>query len=119
MNQLCMQTNNFQELLDKYLTGRLTGQERTRFYELLNDPEHNEQLAAIIDKELYEHTFESEPDKNLLVAIQQNLHSGIQTERDKRAKVIRLTRRLAVASLLIIGFCGAAWWWAYIKKANA
>jgi hypothetical protein len=89
--------------LDKYLTGRLTEQERNRFYELLNDPVHNRQLAAIIDKELYEHTFESEPDNKLLAAIQQNLHSGIQAEKEKRAKVIRLTRRLAVASVLVIG----------------
>lgn len=116
MNQLCMQTNNFQELLDKYLTGRLTEQERNRFYELLNDPEHTRQLAAIIDKELYEHTFESEPDNKLLAAIQQNLHSGIQAEKDKRAKVIRLTRRLAVASVLVIGICGVAWWWLTAKK---
>jgi ferric-dicitrate binding protein FerR (iron transport regulator) len=111
-----MQTNNFQELLDKYLTGRLTEQERNRFYELLNDPEHNRQLAAIIDKELYEHTFESEPDNKLLAAIQQNLHSGIQAEKEKRAKVIRLTRRLAVASVLVIGICGVAWWWLTAKK---
>lgn len=116
MNQLCMQTNNFQELLDKYLTGRLTEQERNRFYELLNDPEHNTQLAAIIDKELYEHTFESEPDNKLLAAIQQNLHSGIQAEKKRRAKVIRLTRRLAVASVLVIGICGVAWWWLTAKK---
>ena len=116
MNQLCMQTNNFQELLDKYLTGRLTEQERNRFYELLNDPEHTRQLAAIIDKELYEHTFESEPDNKLLAAIQQNLHSGIQAEKEKHAKVIRLTRRLAVASVLVIGLCGVAWWWLTAKK---
>jgi transmembrane sensor len=116
MNQLCMQTNNFQDLLDKYLTGSLTEQERNRFYELLNDPEHNRQLAAIIDKELYEHTFESDPDNKLLAAIQQNLHSGIQAENDKRAKVIRLTRRLAVASVFLIGICGIAWWWLTAKK---
>src|ERR1044072_6504635 len=116
MNQLCMQTNNFQELLDKYLTGRLTEQERNRFYELFHDPEHKSQLAAIIDKELYEHTFESEPDNKLLAAIQQNLHSGIQAEKEKRAKVIRLTRRLAVASVLVIGICGIASWWLTAKK---
>src|SRR6478735_12852696 len=97
MNQLCMQTNNFQELLDKYLTGRLTEQERNRFYELLNDPENTKQLAAIIDQELYEHHFESEPDNTVLAAIQENLHNRIQSESEKRAKVIRLTRRLAVA----------------------
>ncbi|HEY1201383.1 MAG TPA: FecR family protein, partial [Niastella sp.] len=111
-----MQTNNFQELLDKYLTGRLTEQERDRFYELLNDPEHTKQLAAIIDQELYEHQYESEPDNTLLAAIQQNLQSGIQAEKEKRAKVIRLTRRLAVASVLFIGFCGVAWWWLTAKK---
>jgi transmembrane sensor len=111
-----MQTNNFQELLDKYLTGRLSEQERNRFYELLNDPEHKKQLAAIIDNELYEHTYESEPDNNILAAIQQNLHAGILAERNKRAKVIRLTRRLAVASVLLIGFCGVAWWWLTAKK---
>lgn len=116
MNHLCMQTNNFQELLDKYLTGRLTEQEKNRFYELLNDPEHNKQLAAIIDKELNEHTFESEPDNNILAAIQQNLQFGIQAKKEKRTKVIRLTRRLAVASVLIIGFCGLAWWWLTAKK---
>lgn len=116
MNQLCMQTNNFKELLDKYLTGRLTEQERNRFYELLNDPEHKKQLAGIIDNELYEHTFESEPDNNILAAIQQNLHSGIQAERNKRAKVIRFTRRLAVAAVLVIAFCGVAWWWITAKK---
>lgn len=116
MNQLCMQTNNFQELLDKYLTGQLTEQERDRFYELLNDPEHTKQLAAIIDQELYEHQYESEPDNTLLAAIQQNLQSGIQAEREKRAKVIRLTRQLAVASVLFIGFCGVVWWWLTAKK---
>ncbi|HUP11938.1 MAG TPA: FecR domain-containing protein [Niastella sp.] len=106
-----MQTNNFQELLDKYLTGTLTETERNRFYELLNDPEHNKQLAAIIDKELYEHQFESEPDNNILAAIQENIQSGIQAEKAKRAKIIRLTRWLTVAAVVIIGFCGVAWWW--------
>jgi ferric-dicitrate binding protein FerR (iron transport regulator) len=118
MNSLSMQTNNFQELLDKYLTGRLTEQERNKFHELLNDPEHTKQLAAIIDAELHEHTFDSEPDNNMLAAIQENLQASIQAEKARRAKIIRFIRRLAVAAVFVVCLSGVAWWWLTARQPS-
>jgi transmembrane sensor len=118
MNSLCMQTNNFQELLDKYLTGRLTEQERNKFHELLNDPEHTKQLAAIIDVELHEHAFDCEPDNNMLAAIQENLQASIHTEKARGAKIIRFTRRLAVASVFVVCLSGVAWWWLTARQPS-
>ncbi|HEX6428019.1 MAG TPA: FecR family protein [Niastella sp.] len=105
-----MQTNQFQELLDKYLTGSLTEQEWKIFSELLNVPEHKDRLAAIIDTELAEHAFEGEPDNNMLAAIQENLYNNMQAGKERSASIIRYMKRLAAAAVFIMMLSGVAWW---------
>ncbi len=57
------------------------------------------------------HAFESEPDPTMLAAIQENLKTGIQSRKEKRAKLIRFTRRLAAAAVFVVCVSGIAWWW--------
>ena len=113
-----MQINHFQELLDKYLTGRMTEQERQQFSELLNVPEHKNRLAAIIDAELAEHAFDGEPDHNTLAAIQENLYNNIQAEKERSATIIYYMKRLAVAAVFIMMLSGVAWWLVSKKPAQ-
>jgi transmembrane sensor len=113
-----MQTNHFQELLDKYLTGSMTEQERQHFSELLNVSEYKNRLAAIIDAELAEHAFEGEPDNNTLAAIQENLYNNIQAEKERSATIIYYMKRLAVAAVFIMMLSGVAWWLVSKKPAQ-
>jgi transmembrane sensor len=113
-----MQTNHFQELLDKYLTGRMTEQEWKTFSELLNVPEHKNRLAAIIDTELAEHAFEGEPDNNMLAAIQENLYNNMQAGKERSARIVRFIKRLAVAAVFVMMLSGVAWWLISKKPAQ-
>ncbi len=113
-----MQTNHFQELLDKYLTGRMTEQEWKNFSELLNVPEHKNRLAAIIDTELAEHAFDGEPDNNTLAAIQENLYNKLQAGKERSARIVYYMKRLAVAAVFIMMLSGVAWWLISKKPAQ-
>jgi ferric-dicitrate binding protein FerR (iron transport regulator) len=113
-----MQTNHFQELLDKYLTGRMTEQEWKNFSELLNVPEHKNRLAAIIDTELTEHAFDGEPDNNTLAAIQENLYNNLQAGKERSARIIYYMKRLAVAAVFIMMLSAVAWWLISKKPAQ-
>jgi len=105
-----MQDNNFQELLDKYLTGSLSEQEWTIFKELLNKRAHKEQLETIIDAELAAHTFEGEPDNTMLAAIQDRLRTHIQADSQRSGKIVYYIKRLAVAAVLVLVLGGICWW---------
>lgn len=105
-----MQNNNFQELLDKYLTGSMSEQELTSFKELLHSPEHKKQLEAIIDTELEAHAFEGEPDNSMLAAIQDHLHTSIQADKERSGRIIYYIKRLAVAAVLVLVLGGIGWW---------
>src|SRR5689334_21381659 len=111
-----MQNNNFQELLDKYLTGSMSEQEWTVFKEMLNEREHKEQLEAIIDEELSAHTFEDEPDNNRLAAIQDHLRTHIQADSQQPGKIIYYLKRLAVAAVLVLALGGV--WWFIARKSS-
>jgi transmembrane sensor len=111
-----MQNNNFQELLDKYLTGSMTEQEWMIFSDLLKEPEYKNRLNAIIDTELEEHAFEGEPDNSILANIQNNLHNQIQADKERSGKVVFYIKRLAVAAVFVVALLGVAWWWAASKK---
>jgi transmembrane sensor len=113
-----MQTNHFQELLDKYLTGRMTEQEWKNFSELLNVPEHKNRLAAIIDTELTEHAFDGEPDNNALAAIQEDLYNKLQAGKERSARIVYYMKRLAVAAVFIMMLSGVAWWLISKKPAQ-
>jgi transmembrane sensor len=116
LNKKGMQHNNFQELLDKYLTGRMTEQEWMIFSDLLKEPEHKNRLNAIIDTELEEHAFEGEPDNSMLVNIQNNLHNHIQAGKERSGKMVFYIKRLAVAAVFVVALLGVVWWWAASKK---
>ncbi|MCU7547979.1 FecR domain-containing protein [Chitinophagaceae bacterium LB-8] len=99
-------------LLEKYLSGSLSEEERVQLNRMLEEKQHQEQLEAILDKELEEHTFESDEDSALLGQIQENVQKAIRRE-EKSAKVVRMNwRRMAVAAvfILLLG-SGAFWLW--------
>jgi transmembrane sensor len=102
----------FQALLDKYLSGSISEEERVLLSRMLDEKQHQETLEATIDKELLEHTFEAGQDNAVLNQILENIQNNIGEER-KTAKVLLLNwRRMAVAAvfLLLMG-SGAYLFW--------
>lgn len=104
-----MQESTFQDLLDKYLTGRITEQEWKVFSSMLNDPAYKSRLEAIIDTELKEHSFEGAPDKEILASIQHYLRGNIRTEK-RSGTIFFYFKRVAIAAVVLI-IAGAAYWW--------
>ncbi len=107
-----MNNISFEALLDKYLSGSITEEEREHLSRMLEEEQHRQRLEAIMDKELQEHTYETEEDSKLLGEIQENIQQKIRGER-KTAKVVRFNwNRLAVAAvfILLVGL-GVYWLW--------
>ena len=93
----------FQTLLDKYLSGAISEEERLQLSKLLEQEQFRRQLEAIMDKELSEHSFESEEDVHLLTQIQQNIDEKIKERDPTSSRLVRINwRRIAAAAVLIL-----------------
>ncbi len=92
----------FQTLLDKYISGSITEDERILLHQMLEVSSHREELATIIDKELHDHSFEMEDNKNLLSLIQNNIQQNIKVKRKPSGTVMVYIKRLAVAAVIIL-----------------
>src|SRR5215218_6409353 len=97
-----MNNRTVEDLLDKYLTGSLTEQERQLLNEKLNDPAYKEQLEERIGKELEEHAFEGPGDAQILASIQHNLKTKIGTGKKPAKTISFYITRIAVAAVLIL-----------------
>ncbi|HWV69633.1 FecR family protein [Chitinophaga sp.] len=107
-----MEHNIFQELLDKYLTGRMTEQEWKIFSRMLKEPAYKSRLEGIIDKELEEHALEGEPDNKVLEAIQNHLQGDISTNRKRSGTIFLYIKRIAVAAVFVLVLATGYWWFA-------
>lgn len=97
-----MNNTSFESLLNKYLSGSITEEECVLLSRMLDEKQHRENLAAIMDKELEERAFESEEDTGLLIQIQENIQKRIKENRTT-SKVVGLNwRRLAAAAVFIL-----------------
>lgn len=113
-----MQQPSLEDLLDKYLSGTLSEEERQMLNALLKDPEQQAKLAAMLDVELQEHVFEGIEDNNLLAQIQANIQTRISNER-KPAKLLSISfRRIAVAAIFLLLAGGAVYWWLLPRKGT-
>ena len=110
-----MENYIFQELLDKYLTGRMTEQEWKIFSHMLKDPAYKSQLEGIIDAELEEHALEGEPDHKLLVAIQDHLQKNISENKKGHRTIFFYIKRVAVAAVFALALAGAGYRWVALK----
>ncbi len=110
-----MEHNIFQELLDRYLTGRMTEQEWKMFSRMLKDPVYKSQLEGIIDTELEEHALEGEPDNKVLEAIQHHLQENISTNRKSSRAIFFYIKRMAVAAAFVLALAAAGYWWFALK----
>ena len=109
----------FQTLLDKYLSGAISEEERLQLNKLLEQEQFRRQLEAIMDKELSEHSFESEEDVHLLTQIQQNIDEKIKERDPTSSRLVRINwRRIAAAAVLILLTSAAAYWFWNTKKPN-
>ena len=109
----------FQTLLDKYLSGAISEEERLQLNKLLEQEQFRRQLEAIMDKELSEHSFESEEDVHLLTQIQQNIDEKIKERDPTSSRLVRINwRRIAAAAVLILLTGAAAYWFWNTKKPN-
>ncbi|HEY0610121.1 MAG TPA: FecR domain-containing protein [Chitinophaga sp.] len=111
-----MQENTFRELLDKYLTGRMTELEWKEFSSMLNDPVYKNLLEGVIDTELQEHSFEGAPDKEMLAMIQHNLRDSIRAKK-RSGMIIALFKKAALATVVLI-IAGAGYWWLTSKSSK-
>jgi hypothetical protein len=110
-----MENSIFQELLDKYLTGRMTEQEWQIFSRMLKEPEHKSYLDAIIDAELEEHALEGEPDNKILAGIQSHLHQHIKADEKRPGIIFLYLKKVAVAAVFVLAFAGVGYWWFTLK----
>ncbi|WP_436487527.1 FecR family protein [Chitinophaga sp. ARDCPP14] len=110
-----MENNIFQELLDKYLTGRMTEQEWKIFSQMLKEPEHESQLEAIIDTELKEHALEGEPDNKVLEGIQNQLQQHIKADGKRTPTFSLYLKRMAAAAVFALTLAGVGYWWFVLK----
>src|SRR5687767_14842540 len=97
-----MNNRTIEDLLDKYLTGSLTEQERQLLNEKLNDPAYQKMLEERIGNELEEHAFEGEADSKILASIQENLSAKLKIERKPARTVALYATRIAVAAVFIL-----------------
>ncbi|MGF6850791.1 transmembrane sensor [Chitinophaga sp. W3I9] len=110
-----MENNIFQELLDKYLTGRMTEQEWKIFSQMLKEPENESQLEAIIDTELKEHALEGEPDNKVLEGIKNHLQQHIKADGKRRPTFSLYLKRMAAAAVFALALAGVGYWWFVLK----
>lgn len=110
-----MEHNNFQELLDKYLTGRMTEQEWKVFGRMLKDPVYRSRLESAIDAELEEHALEGEPDNKMLEAIQDHLQKNISANRKSPGTIFFYIKRIAVAAVFLLALAAVGYWWFVLK----
>lgn len=97
-----MNNTSVEALLEKYLSGSISEEERVLLSKMLKEDRHLAQLERIIDNELLDHSFEVEEDSLLLGQIQENIQQSIR-ESGKKAKVVQLNwRRMAVAAVFIL-----------------
>jgi len=99
------------DLLDKYLTGTLGADEKARLSELIEEPDYREQLELLMEESFSEDRFEDEEDAKIKFAIQSYLDKKINK---KPAKIFRLSRMVAAASVILIISAGI--WFA--NKSN-
>lgn len=105
-----MNNTSVEALLEKYLSGSISEEERVLLSQMLEEDRHQAQLETIIDKELLEHSFEAEENLVLLDQIQNNIQQSIRKE-GKKAKVVPLNwRSMAVAAVFIL-LVGAGVFW--------
>src|SRR5687768_13900751 len=111
-----MNNTSVEALLEKYLSGSISEEERVLLSKMLEEERHRAQLEVIIDKELQEHSFEAEEDSLLLGQIQENIQQSIRKE-GKSAKVVKLNwRRMAVAAVFILLVGAGVFWLLHSQK---
>lgn len=113
-----MSIQSFEDLLNKYITGTISDEERQQLLDLLASRENEEKLAAIIDKELHQNHFGIPEDQTILAAIQQNLAKGISKRKVERKPIIYI-KRLAVAAVFILLVGIGIYWLANPQKSKA
>lgn len=111
-SNIVMTQPSLEVLLDKYLSGTMTEEERLLFKVMLEQKEHQQQLETIIDNELHEHAYETNGDNSLLSLIQENIQQQIQPEK-RPAPVIRFgwLTKAAAAAIFIVLLGGGYFFW--------
>ncbi len=105
-----MDTENFKELVNRYITGTLQEGDKATLRRLLNDPKYVQELEKLMDEQLAAKAPEEyvypEAVNRIKLAIQENIHGGEVTGTAHRIPLYqRKWARIAVAAaiLLLIG----------------
>ncbi len=91
-------------LLDKYLTGELSEQDRTGLLRLLEQPGHHALLEEILTREFREHRFDEGGHEVLISRIEAHVRTRIATA--PTAKMVYLKRWAVAAALVLLAGAG-------------
>lgn len=106
-----MPTTPVELLLEKYLSGTLSEAERLQLQDYLQDPVRQEEIAAILSRELSDSSFEIAEDAELLARMQANIRHRIQAPARQGRVVRRRFVSMAAAAVIFLVAGVAAWWW--------
>jgi transmembrane sensor len=96
-----MTDQNFGELIDGYLTGSLSSEEKAKLALMLQQPEYIQQLEKHMQQRMELGTFTGQEDERVKHSIMNSIRKEIGTQR-RPAKVLPIRRLFAVASVILL-----------------
>jgi ferric-dicitrate binding protein FerR (iron transport regulator) len=101
-----MQEALLKDLLDKYLTGEISEQEKKDLARMLNQPSHIRYLESLMKESFDDNRFKIEDSEELRASIQSWLGERL-AETERPEKSFRIGRLLAAASIILVLCFGA------------
>lgn len=101
---------DFDALLDGYLTGTLSEAETQRFFEMIGDPEHRARLESVIDHAAEERSLVGLGQEDLQARSLRQLQHRLQMETAAGVpKVRRMNWKYAAAAAVILAIAATVW----------
>src|SRR5689334_2658530 len=104
----------FKQLLENYITGKLSGAAQKQFFELLEEEQYRKIFEKCLEEEWLQGKYEQEGNAQVYSQIEQNVLSKIneilaRTQVKKRATILSIKKiRLVAAAILLFLITGTA-----------
>jgi hypothetical protein len=116
-----MTIESFRELLDHYLLGNLTEEERRQFSQALKQPGFATELEKVLEETFMNDTFEGDENparrKRMFRLLEQKIASSNSSSKQKHFTRILLFKRVAAAAVILLAIAGAVYFVAIRKPA--
>lgn len=116
-----MKIETFRELLDHYLLGTLTKEERRQFSQALKQPELATELEKLLEETFMNDTFEGtenpERRKRMFQLLEQKTSSFNHPSKQKHSASILSFKRIAAAAAILLAIAGVVYFIAIQKPA--